>query len=91
MYHAKCVKPCPFAYGGCENRGVKVHPRYAAQSELLRDEDGRYYCHNGQFLTVYSDVCEQCGDLFKPAPQLAEERVLAYKCPTCGHVVKKGV
>lgn len=91
MYHAKCVKPCPFAYGGCQNRGVKVHPRYTTKSDLLKGEDGEYYCHNGQFLTIYSDICEKCGDRFKPAPHLSTEERLAYQCPTCSQVITKEV
>lgn len=91
MAFAKCVRHCPFAYGGCEKVGVRIHPTYTRNENLLRDERGNYFCHNGKLLTVFDNVCEKCGDELKPAPEESEEGLLGYKCPSCQNIVKMEV
>ena len=88
MAFAKCVRPCPFAYGGCANVGMKIHPRHTRREDLLKDENKNYFCFNGKLLTVYDSICEKCGENLVPAPEESEENLLGYKCPVCNNVVK---
>lgn len=85
---AKCVKPCNFAFGGCENVGQKVRPSLMRNEHLLRDEQGFVFCHNGNLLTHFDDICESCGEKYLPYPEETTKEFLAYKCPSCEKVYK---
>lgn len=91
MAFAKCVRPCIFAYGGCANHGVKVHPKYLKVDGLLKDENDQFYCFESKLLTDEDTVCEKCGTMLEPDREEYEEGILPYRCPSCNHKVKMGV
>lgn len=91
MPFAKCVRPCPFAYGGCANVGVRIHPSHTRRDDLLIDQSGNFYCFQGKLMTIYDSTCEKCGEALQPAPEESEEGLLGYKCPACQNVVKTEV
>lgn len=91
MAFAKCVRPCAFAYGGCANYGVKVHPKYLEVEGLLQHERGHFYCHESKLLTNEDVICELCGTDLEPNRSEYEEGILSYRCPSCNHSVKMEV
>lgn len=86
---ARCVRPCPFAYGGCENRGVKLHPSVTKDNpSLLRNDKGEYYCLNNRLMLITDTICEDCGELLEPSRNECKEGILAYRCPSCNKLVE---
>lgn len=86
---AKCVKPCPYAYGGCSGYGVHIKPSIIKHNpQYLQSEDGNLFCFNGKFLGEQDMICENCGVEFEPLRNEVTEEYLTYICPSCDKKVK---
>lgn len=86
---AKCVRPCPYQYGACKKGWINVHPaQIKNERDLLQSEDSWYYCYEGKLLTVYTDVCEFCGERMEVNKQKSTPDMFVHECPGCKREIK---
>ena len=88
---ARCIKPCFFKYGSCEEKIINVHPRYKKRYDLLKDKDGFFLCHRGRLLTIYDKICEECGCDLEFDKEKSSADVAVYQCKECNKKIEMEV
>lgn len=93
MLYAYCVKKCPHYKRSCERGYISISNRHQNNEELLKSEDGNFYCCNGQLLTVYDKICEYCGEELIPHGSREDDKniIAIYKCMNCDRTIEMDV